>query len=58
MPVKTAQKTTEKPKSKKVKLGDRYECTVCGLIVSIDEVCGCIETCDIVCCGKQMKRKK
>lgn len=58
MPVKTAKKSTKKATSKKVTEGDRYECTVCGLIVSVDEVCGCVETCDIICCGKQMKRKK
>lgn len=34
--------------------GDKYSCTVCGLVVTIDETCGCIETCDIICCGEQM----
>jgi len=58
MPAKTAKKSTKKVSSKKVKEGDRYECTVCGLVVSVDEVCGCVETCDIICCGKQMKKKR
>lgn len=44
--------------SKKITKGTKYTCNVCGLIVSIDRECGCIETCDIICCGKQMVQKK
>ena len=51
---KEAAKTTTK---KKVSKGQAYSCDVCGLVVSVDEVCGCVETCDIVCCGKPMKEK-
>ncbi|MCM8801286.1 MAG: hypothetical protein NC912_04680 [Candidatus Omnitrophica bacterium] len=36
----------------------KYVCEVCGLIVSVDETCGCVDTCDIICCGQQMKEKK
>ncbi len=61
----TAKKTTAKKivkqagrKKKEVTPGDKYSCSVCGLIVSVDEECGCIETCDIICCGEQMKTKK
>jgi len=42
----------------KVKAGDQYKCSVCGLVVSVDETCGCVKTCDIVCCEKQMKKKR
>jgi len=28
-----------------------------GLAITIDEECGCIEACDILCCGKPMKTK-
>jgi len=49
-----AKKTT----TKKIKKGARYECSVCGIVVRIDEVCGCVDECDIVCCGKQMKPRK
>jgi len=38
----------------KVKQGDRFACDVCGLVVSVDEVCGCVDACDIICCGEQM----
>jgi hypothetical protein len=58
---KTIAKKTVKPavrKKKKVTSGDKYSCSVCGLIVSVDEESGFIETCDIICCGKQMKTKK
>jgi hypothetical protein len=43
---------------KGVKKGDVYKCGVCGLAVRVDEVCGCIDMCDIVCCEKPMRAKK
>ncbi|MGE5893423.1 MAG: hypothetical protein ACM34I_05160 [bacterium] len=64
---KAARKTAKKSKSKKAGAkrsvkkraasgsGNRYECTVCGLAVTVDQECGCIESCDIVCCGEQMR---
>jgi len=52
------KKTTKKVSKRGVKKGDAYKCTVCGLVVSVDEVCGCVETCDILCCEKPMKPKK
>ncbi|MFA4918983.1 MAG: hypothetical protein WC581_07015 [Thermodesulfovibrionales bacterium] len=58
---KTTAKKTVKPagrKKKEVTPGDKYSCNVCGLIVSVDEESGFIETCDIICCGEQMKTKK
>jgi len=42
----------------KVKAGDQYKCSVCGLVVSVDETCGCVQTCDIICCDTQMKKKR
>jgi len=54
-----AQKKVAKKVSKKgVKKGDVYQCGVCGLAVTVDEVCGCVDVCDIICCEKQMKPKK
>jgi len=38
--------------------GQSYECEVCGLAVTVDEDCGCVDTCDILCCGEPMKVKK
>jgi hypothetical protein len=46
-----------KTAKKAVKKGDRYSCEVCGLIVSVDEACGCATACDIICCGAQMRAK-
>jgi hypothetical protein len=43
---------------KKMAKGASYACEVCGLVVSVDEVCGCVDVCDIVCCGKPMKERK
>ena len=42
---------------KKIARGDGYQCGVCGLAVTVDEVCGCVDVCDIICCGKPMKPK-
>jgi len=52
-----AAKATKPAKTgkKKVRPRDQYSCEVCGLVVSVDEACGCIDACDIVCCGQQMK---
>ena len=55
----TGNKATEtKAVAYKAKRDDVYECTVCGLAVTINETCGCVDVCDIACCGKPMKPKK
>jgi len=56
-PKKLATKTAPK-KQKDLKAGSRYQCGVCGLAVTVDEVCGCADFCDIICCGEQMKPAK
>ncbi len=56
--VKKATKKVAKAPKTGVKKGDAYKCSVCGLAVSVDEVCGCVDTCDIICCEKPMKPKK
>jgi len=53
-PVKKVKKAAKNA----VKKGAAYKCSVCGLVVSVNEVCGCIDTCDIICCEKPMKPKK
>ena len=57
-----AKKTTAAAKSttrkKKVQPGSGYECRVCGLVVSVVDECGCVETCDLICCEEPMKPKK
>ena len=58
MAVKKATKKPVKKAKKAVKKGAAYKCSVCGLVVSVDEVCGCIDTCDIICCEKPMKAKR
>ncbi len=54
----TTAKTKKKIAKPKIKKGAKYQCSVCGIGVSIDEVCGCVDVCDIICCGRQMKPKK
>jgi len=53
----SAKKSTP-AKKKAVTKGSKFACRACGLVVSVDTVCGCIEACDIICCGEQMKTKK
>ena len=43
---------------KKVAKGASHPCQVCGLVVSVDEVCSCVDVCDIICCGKPMNERK
>jgi len=59
-PAKPAAKTAKKPAAKKpvVPKGSKYTCSVCGMVVSVDTACGCVEACDLVCCSKPMKLKK
>ncbi len=55
---RVAKKSVKKSVKKRVKKGEAYSCSVCGLAVTVDEVCGCIDACDIICCEKPMKPKK
>jgi hypothetical protein len=56
--VMVKKKEAKKVAKRGVKKGDVYKCGVCGLAVTVDEVCGCVDTCDIICCEKPMKSKK
>jgi len=49
------KKTASKAKTK---AGDKYKCQACGLVVTVDEACGCVQACDILCCGTSMKKKR
>jgi len=56
---KTASsKKSSKAKASKIKKGSKYQCGVCGVAVTVDEVCGCVETHEFICCDKPMKLKK
>jgi len=52
------KKTVKKVAKKDMKKGDVYTCSVCGLAVTVDEVCGCADYCDIICCEKPMRPKR
>lgn len=49
---------TSKKSSSKTKKGTKYSCKNCGLIITVDNECGCVDACDIICCGEQMVLKK
>ena len=56
VPKKTpAKKAAGKGKSK---VGQSYECSVCGLAITVAEDCGCVESHDIICCDAPMKKKR
>ena len=38
--------------------GDAYSCEVCGLAVTVDEVCGCTEAHELICCSEPMKKSR
>jgi hypothetical protein len=50
-----ARKTVAARKAVK---GDSLECNVCGLVVTIDEDCGCVEEHVVLCCDEPMKTRK
>ena len=52
--VKPAPKKKAKPAAKKV---ERYACGVCGLVVAVDQACGCAHVHRLICCSKVMKKK-
>ncbi|MCX8153895.1 MAG: hypothetical protein N3E52_05635 [Candidatus Bathyarchaeota archaeon] len=39
------------------KKGEKYKCEECGLIVLVEDPCGC-ETVGLLCCGAPMKPVK
>lgn len=41
----------------KAKQGDYFSCAECGLVVVVDEVCGC-DMAEIVCCEAPMEKGK
>jgi hypothetical protein len=40
----------------KAKEGDLYGCEECGMVVCVEDPCGC-SACEIICCDVPMKKK-
>jgi hypothetical protein len=55
--VKKASAAKKPAAPKKTPKGDNYICGVCGLSVIVDDVCGCGEVHEIICCEEPMKKK-
>lgn len=55
MKKKTAKRCSKTVKSSKK---GKYECKACGLLVTVENECGCSDGCGIICCGENMKLKK
>ena len=69
-PVKPVLKKKAKPVLKKkskplarkkarpaAKKAERYACSVCGLVLAVDQACGVAHVHEFVCCDKLMKKK-
>ncbi len=56
-PTKKATTATAKKSPSKPTKGQSYACEVCGLVVTVDEDCECTDSCEIICCGQEMKPK-
>jgi ribosomal 30S subunit maturation factor RimM len=57
MPAKKAS-AAKKPRARRtIAKGDYYVCDVCGLSVVVDEVCGCEEVHEILCCEQPMRKR-
>ena len=39
------------------KKGQKYKCDECGLLIVVEDDCGC-QTCDLICCSMPMKLVK
>jgi len=55
---KSKAKKVVKSAPKKSKAKENYACTVCGLLITVNNVCNCVEACDIVCCNEPMRKKR
>ena len=40
----------------KAKEGDRYSCEECGMVVAVEDPCGCSD-CELICCDAPMTKK-
>jgi hypothetical protein len=40
----------------KAKKGDLYTCEECGMVVCVEDPCGC-STCELICCDIPMTKK-
>jgi hypothetical protein len=58
-PAKAAKpvKTVKPAKKAATRKGNRYGCSVCGLVLSVVDDCAC-GTLDLMCCDTPMKKKR
>ncbi len=40
----------------RAKEGDLYRCEECGMVVAVEDPCGC-STCELICCDVPMTKK-
>jgi len=57
MPEKKASAAKKLRATGKTSKGDNYVWDVCGLSVVVDDVCGCEEVHEIICCEKPMRKR-
>jgi len=56
MPAKTESTRRKTATKGKMSKNDSYTCESCGLVVLVDEECGCVQAHEIICCGESMKK--
>lgn len=54
---KTSKAKTAKRKKNMGAKGNTLVCSDCGLVLSVDERCGCPDLSGVLCCGEPMKRR-
>jgi hypothetical protein len=53
-PARSSAKKVAAPK-KGLSRGESLVCGTCGLVVTVDEACDCIEVHEVICCDEPMK---
>ena len=51
-------KDNKNARKKEKEKGERLVCGTCGLEVTVDNLCGSVDVCDLVCCGLEMQPKE
>ena len=46
------------PAKRNATKGESYACRSCRLVVTVDENCGCVDACEIMCCDLPMKKTR
>jgi hypothetical protein len=54
MAARKTKKAVHKKTKNSVAKGSKLTCKECGLELRVVDDCGCVDPCDVMCCGEQM----